>query len=114
VLATIGSRRFDGYESVPNLVDLAQTNENRALLAYAAHVADVGQALVGPPDFAADRLAALREPFDPMMKDEALLQSARDWKVEIARAGATSNCWNCGTEAHVCSRAAARRRRGVN
>lgn len=84
VLATIGSRPFQGYESVPNMIDLAKNDEDRALLSYAAHVADVGQALAGPPDLPADRLAALRTAFNAMMKDEAFLQSARDRKVEVA------------------------------
>ncbi|HEY8580243.1 MAG TPA: tripartite tricarboxylate transporter substrate-binding protein [Beijerinckiaceae bacterium] len=84
VLATIGSRRFEGYESVPNMVDLAKNEDDRAVLAYAAHVADVGQAVAGPPGLPPDRLEALRKAFDAMMKDEAFIKAAQERKVELA------------------------------
>jgi tripartite-type tricarboxylate transporter receptor subunit TctC len=83
VLATIGSRKFTGYEQAPNMIDLGKTEEDKALLAYAAHFADFGQALAAPPDIPEDRLKALRQGFDELMKDKAFLAAMSEKNVEI-------------------------------
>jgi tripartite-type tricarboxylate transporter receptor subunit TctC len=83
VLATIGSRRFTGYEHVPNMSSLGNTEEDKALLAYAAHFADFGQALAAPPDIPEDRLNALRKAFDDLMQDKAFLAAMSEKNVEL-------------------------------
>jgi len=83
VLATIGSRRFTGYEKVPNMINLGKTEEDKALLAYAAHFADFGQALAAPPDIPEDRLQALRQGFDDLMKDKAFIDAMSAKNVDL-------------------------------
>lgn len=83
VLATIGSRKFTGYENVPKLESLAKTQADRELLAYSAHVADFGQALAAPPDIPPERLQILRRAFDAMIKDPAFIAMTKEKGVEI-------------------------------
>ena len=83
VLATIGSRQFTGYESVPNLISLASNSDDKALLKFAVHSADMGQAIAAPPGIPNDRLIALRRAFDLMMKDPAFIKLAAERKVEL-------------------------------
>lgn len=83
VLLAIGSRKFAGFENVPNFVDLARTPEDRALLEYAAHSADFGQVLAAPPGVPAERVQALRRAFDAMMKDKDFLALAKARKMHL-------------------------------
>jgi len=83
VLVTIGSRKFAGYENVPKIVDLAKTEEDRALLEYATHTSDFGQVLAAPPGIPQDRLDALRKAFDEMVQDPEFLATAKDKKMVI-------------------------------
>ncbi|MDH7795071.1 MULTISPECIES: tripartite tricarboxylate transporter substrate-binding protein [unclassified Beijerinckia] len=83
VLATMGSRQFTGYETVPKVESLAKTAEDRELLAYSVHYADVGQALAAPAEIPEDRLQILRRAFDAMVKDPAFIATTKAKNVEI-------------------------------
>ncbi|MBN9083145.1 MAG: hypothetical protein BGP04_02970 [Rhizobiales bacterium 62-17] len=83
VLATMGSRKFTGYENVPKVESLAKNADDRELLTYSVHYADVGQALAAPAEIPDDRLQILRRAFDAMVADPAFIASTKSKNVEI-------------------------------
>jgi tripartite-type tricarboxylate transporter receptor subunit TctC len=60
-------------KDVPTLVELANHEDDRKLLAFAVSSAEIGRSILGPPGIAADRTAVLRKAFDAAMKDPELL-----------------------------------------
>lgn len=78
VIARMGSRRLEGYESVPELRDFGSTPDEKAVLRLMSLPADTGQVLAAPPEIPADRLAALRNAFEAVMKDPAFLAEAKE------------------------------------
>ena len=83
MIVTIGSRPFPGHESVPNIVDLGRTPEDKEMLSYMSHQSDMGQVFVGPPGMPADRLEALRRAFDATMRDPEFLANAAKKQMEV-------------------------------
>lgn len=77
VLVRIGDRKMPGYESVPRLVDLGPTAEDKAVLRITLLPAEMGQAVATPPGLPAARFAALRAAFDATMKDPDFLAEAK-------------------------------------
>ena len=66
---------------VPSVVELGRTDEDRALLAFFASSAEIGRALLAPPELPAERTVALRAAFEATFADPEFLADA-------ARAGA--------------------------
>ncbi len=54
---------------IPNAIDMGRTKEDRELLALFMSAADVGLALMAPPETPADRVAILRAAFTAMLDD---------------------------------------------
>ena len=62
--------------SVPNALDLAKSEEDRALIRLFVGPWYYGRPFLAPPGVPADRLAALRSAFMAMHKDPAFLAEA--------------------------------------
>jgi tripartite-type tricarboxylate transporter receptor subunit TctC len=71
VLVAFATRRSAELASVPAVVELATTAEDRAVLAFYASSGAVGRALIAPPGMPAERIALLRRAFDATMRDAA-------------------------------------------
>jgi len=69
VLYRVSSSDIDGLKDVPTLIQLAETPEQKKLIAFFTSYTDVGRPLVAPPDVPKDRVAVLRKAFDDAMKD---------------------------------------------
>jgi tripartite-type tricarboxylate transporter receptor subunit TctC len=68
---------------VPNALDLAKSDEDRAAMQLVMARLDVGRPFFLPQNVPADRVAALREAFDKTMKDPAYLAEAKKLKIDV-------------------------------
>ena len=68
---------------VPNALDLAKTDSDRAALQLVMARLDIGRPFFLPPNVPADRVAALRAAFDATMKDQAYLAEAAKLKIDV-------------------------------
>jgi tripartite-type tricarboxylate transporter receptor subunit TctC len=75
-----GEKKEKDLANVPLAIDLAKTDEQKAVARFMASNVDVGRSFILPPQVPADRVAALRAAFDKMIDDT-------DFKAEIAKAG---------------------------
>jgi tripartite-type tricarboxylate transporter receptor subunit TctC len=71
--------------SVPVVLDLAKTPEQRSVLELVFAQQDMGRPIYAPPGIPADRAAALRKAFDDMMRDAEFLKDAATLQLEINR-----------------------------
>jgi tripartite-type tricarboxylate transporter receptor subunit TctC len=68
---------------VPNALDLAKTDADKAAMKLVMARLDIGRPFFLPPNVPADRLAALRAAFDKTMKDPAYLAEAKKLKIDV-------------------------------
>ena len=68
---------------VPNALDLAKTDADRAAMNLIMARLDIGRPFFLPPNLPADRVAALRSAFDATMKDPAYLAEAARLKIDV-------------------------------
>jgi tripartite-type tricarboxylate transporter receptor subunit TctC len=68
---------------VPNALDLAKTEADRAAMQFVMARLDIGRPFFLPPKVPADRVAALRAAFDATMKDPAYLAEAEKLKIDV-------------------------------
>jgi tripartite-type tricarboxylate transporter receptor subunit TctC len=68
---------------VPNVLDAAGTEGERAALRLVLARLDIGRPFFLPPNVPADRVAALRQAFDITMKDPAYLAEAEKLKIDV-------------------------------
>jgi tripartite-type tricarboxylate transporter receptor subunit TctC len=78
-----GIRRNRELLDVPLVQDLVDGDEAKSIVMFASAGSGIGRALLAPPRVPADRIAALRNAFDQMMKDPALLADAAKRGLEI-------------------------------
>jgi tripartite-type tricarboxylate transporter receptor subunit TctC len=83
ILVQFALKRHPELADVPTAVDLARTDEERAILGAIMNATEVGTAFFTTPGAPADRVAALRRAFDATMKDPELLAEAQKIKVGI-------------------------------
>ena len=69
---------------VPAVVELANNDADRTLLAFYASGGEVGRSFLAPPGVPADRVAALRRAFDAMMKDKDFIADVEKAKAEFS------------------------------
>ena len=68
---------------VPNALDLAKTDTDRAAMQLIMARLDIGRPFFLPPNVPGDRVAALRTAFDATMKDPAYLAEAQKLKIDV-------------------------------
>jgi tripartite-type tricarboxylate transporter receptor subunit TctC len=67
----------------PTIFDVVRSDEHRKVLTFFASNVLLGRPILAPPGVPAGRIAALRNAFDQVMKDPALLKEADGMKLEI-------------------------------
>src|SRR5262249_31261276 len=72
-----------GLEDLPNMIELARNDEDRALLALFSSPSTIGRSVVAPPGLPPERLAELRGAFLETLRDPALLRDAERSKLDI-------------------------------
>jgi tripartite-type tricarboxylate transporter receptor subunit TctC len=75
--------RHHEIASVPAVVDLAETDEQRAVLGLFASGSDIGRAIVAPPGVPAETVAVLRQAFMAAMRDGALIADVAKSGIDI-------------------------------
>jgi len=83
VIAQWALRKNPELGNVPNVLDLAKTDAERAALRLVMARLDIGRPFLLPPGVLADRVAALRKAFDATMKDPAYLAEAKKLKIDV-------------------------------
>ena len=76
VLVQVARKRSPELPDVPLLVDLAQNDGDRQVLAFMSMDNSYGRPLATTPDVPPERVAALRQAFEAAMKDPELLAEA--------------------------------------
>jgi tripartite-type tricarboxylate transporter receptor subunit TctC len=77
-----------GLESSPDLkvplvLDLATKTEDRRIIQFLSSSASVGRSIYLPPGVPADRVAALRQAFDAMMRSREFIEAAKKTKSDL-------------------------------
>ena len=83
VLMQLALDKHDDLPNVPLVVDLAKTDEQRAILRVIFARQALGRPFLGPPGVPADRAAALQKAFMDTMKDKDFLTEADKAQLEI-------------------------------
>ncbi len=83
VLVQIGLTKAHDLPNVPLLMDLATNPEDRAVLKLLSASTTIGRPIFTTPGVPPERVKALRQSFDRMMKDEAFLEVAKKENLEI-------------------------------
>ena len=87
VLVQVGSRARSDFPDVPLMHELAKTPEQRQTLALISSPVSLGRPFFTTPDTPAERVAALREAYDAVMKDEDFLAEARALNLDVKPMG---------------------------
>jgi tripartite-type tricarboxylate transporter receptor subunit TctC len=77
ILVQIGVERDREFDAVPLLTDLAETAEQRRIIALISGEIGLGKPFLTTPDVPADRLAALRSAFEATTRDAEYLADAQ-------------------------------------
>ena len=83
VLLQTGLSKEKDLPDVPLLLDLAKTDEEKAIFRFVSSDSAIGFPVTAPPGIPADRLAALQKAFLDTMKDPEFVKAATDRKLEI-------------------------------
>jgi len=83
ILVQIGLNKAPDLPHVPLLTDLASNDEDRAVLKLLSASATIGRPIFTTPDVPAERVKALREAFNKMIKDPVFLEQAKKEHFEV-------------------------------
>ena len=83
ILVQVGLSKAPDLPDVPLLTDLAANEEDRAVLKLLSASAAVGRPIFTTPDAPPDRVKALRDAFDKMVKDPIFIEQAKKEHFEI-------------------------------
>jgi tripartite-type tricarboxylate transporter receptor subunit TctC len=83
LLLQTGADKHPGLAHVPNMIDLAKSEEDRTLLSLFSSPSTIGRSIAAPPGVPPERVALLREAFSATIKDAALIEEARRLKLEL-------------------------------
>lgn len=83
LLLQTGLDHASGLETVPRLVDLAKTDEQRAVLELLSKPERIGRSLAAPPGLSAQRVALLRKALAETFADPEFLTDAANLHAEL-------------------------------
>jgi tripartite-type tricarboxylate transporter receptor subunit TctC len=78
-----GLRRNREIPNVPLMQELVDDKTSKTVIEFYSAASAIGRALITPPQVPADRLAALRDAFDKVVKDVEFLREAERIKAEV-------------------------------
>jgi tripartite-type tricarboxylate transporter receptor subunit TctC len=73
IIVQYAPERHRDLPTVPTMVELAKTKEDKQILELFSAAASIGRSFVGPPGLSAERVQALRDGFQSMLKDPQFL-----------------------------------------
>jgi tripartite-type tricarboxylate transporter receptor subunit TctC len=83
VLVQYTLARHPSFPDAPAMVEFGKTPLDKQVLALFAGTAEIGRSMMTPPGVPADRLAALRQAFDAMVRDPAFKKEIEDRNLEF-------------------------------
>lgn len=83
ILVQYSLHRHPDIPDAPTSVELARTDEQRAILAAVSSAAEIGKFILTTPGVPPDRVAALRRAFDAMVIDPDFIADARQLRIEL-------------------------------
>jgi len=83
VLVQFSLKKHPELHDVPTVVELARTDEERAVLGAVVNAAEIGTAFFTSPNVPKDRVEALRRAFDATMKDPEFLAEAQKTQLTV-------------------------------
>jgi tripartite-type tricarboxylate transporter receptor subunit TctC len=83
IITQVGLERDPEFPDVPLLMDLAKTDEDRAILKLFSTDVVIGRPFVTSPGVPAERVAVLRKAFDAMVRDPAFLKDAAAASLDV-------------------------------
>jgi tripartite-type tricarboxylate transporter receptor subunit TctC len=83
IIVQFALQRSPEFASVPAVVELGRTQEDKDVLAFYANSGSVGRAVIAPPDLPADVTAVLRSAFDQTMKSPDFLAEIKSTRLEF-------------------------------
>jgi tripartite-type tricarboxylate transporter receptor subunit TctC len=89
LIVQYAGKRHPDLQDVPAVVDLAESESQRAIFALCASGSDIGRSIVAPPDLPPDIVQALRSAFDATMKDPAFTRDVEASGLDIDPLGGT-------------------------
>jgi tripartite-type tricarboxylate transporter receptor subunit TctC len=82
-LYIIGSERNPKIPDTPTINELASNNADRDVMRSISSAADIGRAILTPPNVPADRMEALRDAFASMLRDPDFIREAARRSLEV-------------------------------
>src|SRR5215813_5636566 len=83
VILQTAPERTKELPDAPALPEIGTTPEDKQVYALYASGSAIGRSLIGPPDFPADRVKALRDAFNEMVNDANFIADIRRLEVEL-------------------------------
>jgi tripartite-type tricarboxylate transporter receptor subunit TctC len=83
ILVQIGLKKAPDLPDVPLLMELGANAEDRALLRLLSASTEIGRPIFTAPEVPSERVAALRQAFDAMVRDRAFLSEAKQLNFDI-------------------------------
>ncbi len=83
ILVQIGLKKLPELPDVPLLMELGGNDDDRELLRLLSASTVIGRPIFTTPDVPAERVKALRDAFDAMVRDPAFLEQARKENFDI-------------------------------
>jgi tripartite-type tricarboxylate transporter receptor subunit TctC len=83
LLVQTGADKSQGTEDVPRMIDLAKSEDDRALLKLFSSPSTIGRSVVAPPGLPPERVAELRRAFIATLRDPALLADVERAKLDL-------------------------------
>jgi tripartite-type tricarboxylate transporter receptor subunit TctC len=82
-LYIIGSERNPKIPDTPTINELAANDGDRNVMRSISSAADIGRAILTPPNVPAERLTALRDAFASMLRDPDFIRDAARRSLEV-------------------------------
>jgi tripartite-type tricarboxylate transporter receptor subunit TctC len=83
LILQISGARHPDLTDVPLMAELAENDDDRALVSFMSSPTQMGQSFAAPPGTPAQFVEALRRAFDATMKDPAFIERMRSAKMEF-------------------------------
>jgi len=83
IILQTAPERIKDLPDAPALPELGTNEQDRQVFELYASGSAIGRSVIGPPDIPADRVKALREAFDAMVKDPDFLADIHKLNVEL-------------------------------
>ena len=83
VLLQYGLKRDSAFADVPTTLEIAQNEEQRAVIRFLFSPEEIARPFLAPPGLSPERLEILRSAFDATMKDNEFLEEARKLRLDV-------------------------------